>query len=97
ANTQSGADVDLSYTLSIQAAPNPFDHTTTLAYSIQDPGSVSVAVYDLNGRQVLSLVDGYHEAGEYKIKVEGDQLASGYYQAVIQTQNARQTAKLVKL
>ncbi|MEL7196029.1 MAG: T9SS type A sorting domain-containing protein [Bacteroidota bacterium] len=97
ANTQSGADVDLSYALSIQAAPNPFDHTTTLAYSIQDPGSVSVAVYDLNGRQVLSLVDGYHEAGEYKIKVEGDQLASGYYQAVIQTQNARQTAKLVKL
>lgn len=97
AQSQSGADVDLSYTLSIQAAPNPFDHTTTLAYSIQDPGSVSVAVYDLNGRQVLSLVDGYHEAGEYKIKVEGDQLAPGYYQAVIQTQNARQTAKLVKL
>ena len=48
-----------------QNYPNPFNPTTRIDYSIPVSGQVNLTVFDINGRQVLSLVDGYQTAGTF--------------------------------
>ncbi len=64
--------------------PNPFNPSTTLPYSIKEAGFVSISVYDLTGAEVVTLVSGYREPGQYKavwngMNRDGGPVASGRY------------------
>ena len=69
-----------SYSLS-QNYPNPFNPSTQISYSIQKSGMVSLKVYDVVGREVMSVVNGYQDAGSYvaTVNTTGAKLASGIY------------------
>ncbi|UCH09311.1 MAG: Ig-like domain-containing protein, partial [Fidelibacterota bacterium] len=43
--------------------PNPFNPSTTIRFDLPTAAPVSLVVYDLLGRQVIRLVDGYRPAG----------------------------------
>ncbi len=60
-------------------APNPFNPMTTVAFELPRSAHVSIAVYDLAGRQVRTLVDGKREAGRHEVTLDGSGLASGVY------------------
>ncbi len=67
-----------------QNFPNPFNPTTTLAFSIKDAGRVSLTVYDVAGRRVRQLVNERKERGAYKVVWDGQNdtgqtVASGVY------------------
>jgi hypothetical protein len=67
-----------------QNVPNPFNPTTTLAFSIQDAGNVSLTIYDVVGRRVRELVNERRQRGAYKVVWNGEndagqQVASGVY------------------
>ncbi len=62
-----------------QNYPNPFNPTTTIKYSIPNPGSVKLLVYNSLGEKVTELVDEYKEAGSYKINFDASDLSSGIY------------------
>ncbi len=62
-----------------QNYPNPFNPSTRICYTIPSAGIVSLMVYDLQGRKVRTLVDGYREAGIYDLLFDGGRLASGIY------------------
>ena len=49
------------------AYPNPFNPTTSLDYDVANDTHVSIAVYDISGQLVESLVDDYKYAGTYNI------------------------------
>ncbi|MFC1572780.1 FlgD immunoglobulin-like domain containing protein, partial [Candidatus Eisenbacteria bacterium] len=75
--------VSLKYSLS-QAQPNPFDGSTTIRYSLGNRTHVEVAVYDVRGRRVRTMVDGVQDAGDHRLEWNGaDQggqtLGSGIY------------------
>lgn len=64
--------------------PNPFRHQTTFRFSIPEPAHVTLTVYDLLGREVMTLLDQPHEAGRVTLQwVASDDsyrpLASGVY------------------
>jgi len=59
--------------------PNPFNPTTTLSYTLAANQKVSLAVYDISGRQVAQLVDGYRSAGLHQVTFDASGLASGVY------------------
>ena len=60
--------------------PNPFNPTTTIHFDLPARAEVRVAVYDLLGRQVLSLPALILEAGAARrVAVDGASLASGTY------------------
>jgi len=67
-----------------QNYPNPFNPTTTINFSLPDPGKVSLSVYDLSGRLVNTIIDSYLPAGNHQVTWNGknqtgaDQ-ASGIY------------------
>jgi hypothetical protein len=48
----------------LSASPNPFNPSTSIQFRIPEAGSVLLTVYDVSGRRVVTLADGYHEGGE---------------------------------
>ena len=62
-----------------QNYPNPFNPTTCISYNISQRVRVSLKVFDLLGREVAKLVDGYVEPGEHTVPFDGSNLPSGIY------------------
>ena len=69
----------ISPTDGVRAAPNPFVEQTTLTFALDDPGQVSLTVYDLLGRRVSVLVDRRLSPGEHTAHFRGGGRASGVY------------------
>jgi hypothetical protein len=51
----------------VQNHPNPFNPSTQFTFQLSQPGSVSLVIYDILGRQVAELARGIHEPGRYSI------------------------------
>ena len=62
-----------------QNYPNPFNPTTTIEYTLRLDGQVQLAVFNLRGQQVMTLVDGVKTAGRHTVQLDGSRLASGLY------------------
>jgi hypothetical protein len=67
-----------------QNFPNPFNPTTTLAFSIKSGESVNLTIYDVAGRRVRELVNEHRDRGAYKVVWDGQNdagqiVASGVY------------------
>jgi hypothetical protein len=62
-----------------QNYPNPFNPSTTIPFALDGPAHVSVAVFDLAGRRVATLVDGHRAAGAYTAAWNAAGQASGVY------------------
>jgi hypothetical protein len=61
------------------ASPNPFNSSTTLRYTLQTPGSVRLQVYEITGRLVETLVNGWQEEGLHQAVFDGSKFPSGIY------------------
>ena len=59
--------------------PDPFNPATTVEYDLSEDVNVTIKVYDLLGREVATLLDGYEEAGYKKIVFDATTLSSGIY------------------
>jgi len=70
----------LSYKLE-QNHPNPFNPSTKIKYSIKEPGLVTLKIYDLLGREIVTLVNEPKQAGEYEVEFDAVRygLSSGVY------------------
>ena len=66
------------FTLS-PAYPNPFNPVTNIRFSLPIDSEVSVSIYNLQGREVLSLVNGNMDAGYHSIVWDANSYASGVY------------------
>ncbi len=63
----------------LAVAPNPFSDRALVRYSLARPGPVRLGVYDINGRCVRVLADGWQPAGDYRVSFSDDRLANGIY------------------
>lgn len=64
--------------------PNPFNPTTTIRYVLERRSHVEIAIYNVLGRKICSLVNGVRSAGEHSIvwdgkDSDGNPAASGLY------------------
>lgn len=59
--------------------PNPFNPRTTIRYGLAEAGPVQLRVYDVLGREVAVLVDGWQAAGMHAVAFEAGVLSSGTY------------------
>jgi hypothetical protein len=82
------------YTLS-QNYPNPFNPKTVIKFQIPKQDNVKLVVYDILGKEVITLVNEKKQAGEYKIEFDGTNFASGVYFYKITTGDFNQTKKMV--
>lgn len=88
-------NVPSSYSLS-QNYPNPFNPSTKIDYVLKATGRVSLVVYDVLGRKVVSLVDGVQSAGQHTATFNADNLPSGVYMYSLTTSDGfKFTKKMV--
>jgi len=59
--------------------PSPFNNSTTLEFVLSAASPVRLAVFDISGRLVEVLVDGYKQPGSYETVWQSDNHASGIY------------------
>jgi hypothetical protein len=79
-----------------QNYPNPFNPTTSIRYSIPEAAEVSLVVYDLHGREVEILVDGFQPAGVHEVVWHGSgSVSSGVYYYRLTAGSSSQTRKLL--
>ena len=80
-----------------QCYPNPFNSFTTIKYSLQKEEQVIIKVYDLLGREVVTLVNGYKKAGKYSKIFDASKLSSGLYFYRMIAGNFSETKKMILL
>jgi hypothetical protein len=87
----------------LQNTPNPFNPVTTIRFSVPEGGaSTRLEIFDVSGRRVKTLVDGYRAAGPHSITWRGDdsdgrKLPSGVYFYRLIAAGATETRKMLLL
>lgn len=83
----------------INAYPNPFNSAITIRFATVRPQPITVEIYDLLGRKVNTLSDGFFAEGEHAVtwngtNQRGDSVAAGVYLCRIKSQMEDTTLKL---
>ena len=89
-------------TFKLHNYPNPFDHTTTISYTLDKPGATRLAILDMTGRVVLNLDHEYALPGSYTVTWDGEdgkgnRLKNGIYLYRLSQGGASVTKRLVLL
>ncbi|MFZ5432149.1 MAG: T9SS type A sorting domain-containing protein [Calditrichota bacterium] len=78
-----------------QNYPNPFNPLTTIAFDLKDAGFVSLKVYNLNGQEVATLVNGTMSAGAKTVQFSASNLPSGVYWYKLETNGFSAARKMM--
>jgi hypothetical protein len=81
----------------LQNYPNPFNPNTTIEYRVKEKCHVVLKVYDIQGREVMTLVDSDHQPGFFKVNFNASHLATGVYFYKIQMMDFTNVKKMVLL
>ncbi len=77
---QTTPEIDISAEFNLRGAyPNPFNPSTAISYQLSALSFVNLAVYDLSGRKVAELVNGWRDIGSHEVTFDASDLSSGMY------------------
>ena len=92
------ADSDLPSEVQLsQNYPNPFNPVTSINFGLPENSDVSLKVYDMLGREVAVLFDGFKRQGYHSITFDASSLASGVYIYRLSTNKGAVTKKMTLL
>ncbi len=85
-----------------QNTPNPFNPSTTIHFTLERAGDVSLRVFDAKGRLVTTLAERSYDAGRHAVTWDGRSgdgrpVASGVYHYVLDTAAGREARAMVLL
>ncbi len=66
-------------------APNPFNPTARMLFTLATAADVRIGLYDISGRLVLDYGSEYRNAGRHTILLQGENLSAGSYIARLET------------
>ena len=75
--------------------PNPFNSTTTLSYSLSGTSDVTIAIYDINGLLITTLLNGNQSAGDHSLLWNAENTSAGIYFVRMETDGFSDTRKIV--
>jgi len=78
-----------------QNYPNPFNPSTVISFQLSVNSHVTLKVFDVNGREVATLVDGEMEAGKHAVTFAPRDLAGGLYSYKITAGKFSQTRQAI--
>ncbi len=95
-----GAETDLASSrpsgpVLYQSYPNPADVETRIRFDLPEPGVVRVGVFDVLGRAVARISDGWHASGPHSMTLDTSGLATGMYFVWLESDAGFQTRGLV--
>jgi hypothetical protein len=75
--------------------PNPFNPSTTINYQLPKQSHVTMKIFDVLGRELVTLVNGVEESGYKSVNFDASELPSGVYFYRVQAGSFVQTNKMV--
>jgi hypothetical protein len=91
-----GANVPLRVVL-YQNRPNPFNPVTTISFSLPEEGRVVMRVFNVAGRPIATLFDGYLKAGDHEKRWAPDDTPGGVYFCALAAGDRRESIKMLLL
>jgi len=88
------AILPMAYDLS-QNYPNPFNPMTTIRFTIPRTANVKLAIYDVLGNNVATLLDAPIEAGQHRVQFDAGDFPAGIYFYQLQTAEYVETKKMM--
>lgn len=80
-----------------QNYPNPFNPNTTISWDSPVSGHQTIKIYDVTGKEIVTLVNEIKTAGKHQVEFNASSLASGVYFYKIEAGNFTETKKMVVL
>lgn len=80
-----------------QNFPNPVQNATRIAFALPNASDVHLAVFDVAGRKIDTLIESHLPAGWHHINWQPDQVAPGVYFYRLQTETHLQARRLIRL
>ncbi len=87
-------DLPTSFAL-YQNYPNPFNPSTTITFDVPRSSNIQLQVFDVTGRLVGTLVDGFMEAGKHTQSWDASNQASGMYFVRMTSEQGQFTQKML--
>ncbi|MDP8220735.1 MAG: carboxypeptidase regulatory-like domain-containing protein [Candidatus Stygibacter frigidus] len=86
----------------VSCIPNPFNPSGTIYYTMSEDAEVNIAIYNIRGQKIATLVSGYQSAGEHNITwngsdQSGNNVASGLYFVKMNTGKYQDMNKIILL
>ena len=80
-----------------QNYPNPFNPTTNIRYQLATNNNVSLKIYDITGKEIITLINQHQTAGYHSVVFDASGLASGIYFYQLKAGSFIQQKKLLLL
>lgn len=77
--------------------PNPFNPSAEILFGLPEAGPTLLQVFDLLGRHMVTLLDGYRGAGYHSVHLDAADWPSGVYIVTLKTADALQSRKVTLL
>ena len=80
-----------------QNYPNPFNPSTEIHYDLKNNGFVTLKIFDILGKEIATIVDGYKTAGSYDVTFLANEfnLSSGVYFYKLTAENFEDTKSML--
>ena len=78
-----------------QNYPNPFNPVTTISFSLPHSSNVTLAIYNVLGEKITTLVDGEFSAGNHSVEWNAGEFSSGIYFYRIEASSFTQTNRMM--
>ena len=78
-----------------QIYPNPFNPITTIRYGLNQNANIQVLIYDIKGRVITTLIDGFQTAGYHSVIWDASKFSSGIYFLNMSAGEIAETKKMV--
>ena len=91
-----GISDDIANAIDFKVYPNPLEDNSIIFFNTPDKNKVELKIYDLTGREVLSIVNDNLNAGEHQYSIaEKNNLSAGIYFITLYVDRQRFTKKLI--
>ncbi len=81
----------------LPAFPNPFNASVNIQYSLASFSKMSLKIFSIDGKEVETLASGMQTAGNYIVSWQPQQLSSGLYFCLLQTENGQSASRKIVL
>lgn len=80
-----------------QNYPNPFNPYTIISYELPQESRVELKIYNVLGKEIITLKDGVEAPGRHEIKFDAAALPSGIYFCTLKSGSFAKTEKMILL
>ena len=78
-----------------QNYPNPFNPATTINYNLPLDSYVKLTLFDMNGKYIKSISEGFQSSGYYEVNFNSNGISSGTYYYRLETNDQTITKKML--